>query len=320
MIKVSVIVPVYNVSKYLDRCLNSLVNQTLKDIEIIIINDCSTDNSLDIINSYKEKYNNIILINNKKNMGIGYNRNKGMKIAKGLYIGFVDGDDWVDKTMFEKMYNKAFKDDLDVALCNYNKVDNEENILENDINIPYFENTNLKDKPDILLFTNLSPWNKIYKRGFIEDDMIFDEKLKYEDAIFTIKTLARADKIGMIEDRLNYYLVRDKSETTVVDKRVFDILEITKQIINELKSKSYYEEIKEYVEAFTVRNLFRYTLQQRYQKDKELKNKFIEETFYYLDNEFPCWRKNKIWKKRNILKRMIESSKLLTKIYCFLGR
>ena len=92
-------------------------------------------------------------------------------------------------------------------------------------------------------------------------------------------------------------------------------IKLVAQIIDELKNHDYYNNIKDYVEAMTIRNLFRYTLQQKYQKDKKLANKFIDDTFNFLNKEFPNWRKNRIWKKRNILKRTIEQNKLLTKLY-----
>lgn len=319
MIKVSVIVPVYNTEKYLKRCLDSLVNQTLKEIEIIIINDCSPDNSKQILNKYEKEYNNVKVFHNKTNKGIGYNRNFGIEKATGEYIGFIDSDDYVDMTMYEKLYNKAKKDDLELVVCNFHKMLEKENSLEEitpDFIIEEQKNTVLEKTPSLLSKVNLAPWNKLYKRSLLGSDIRFPEKLKYEDAIVVVKVLARAKKIGFVKDKLNYYLVRNKSETTVMDKRVFDILEITKQIINELKSHDYYESIKEEVEAWVTRNLFRYTIQQKYQKDSNLKNKFIDDVFSYLNTNFPNWKKNKVWKKRIILKRMIESNKLLTKLYC----
>ncbi len=319
MKKVSVIVPVYNTEKYLRRCLDSLVNQTLEDIEIIIIEDKSPDNSNKILDEYKEKYKDKIKVFlNKTNKGIGYNRNFGIKKATGEYIAFVDSDDWVDETMYEKMYNKAIKDNLDLVLCNFHKMleENENlNEIEPEFIITNFKNTSLKKHADLLLEVNLAPWNKLYKKELLIDNN-FPEDLKYEDAIFVVKALARANKIGVIYEKLNYYLVRDKSETTVMDKRVYDILKITQMIIEELKSHDYYKDIKKYAEAMTIRNLFRYTLQQKYQKDKKIANDFIDKVFHYLNTEFPNWRENKIWKKRNFIKRFIEKNKLLTKIYC----
>ncbi|MBQ9012800.1 MAG: glycosyltransferase family 2 protein [Bacilli bacterium] len=318
MIKVSVIVPAYNTEKYLKKCLDSLVKQTLDDIEIIVINDCSTDKTKDILEKYKRKYKNIKVINNKTNKGIGYNRNLGIKKAKGEFISFIDSDDYVDITMYEKMYNKAKCDKLDLVICNfYNNLEHEDGNTEKMTPknlIPYFENTTLKNNPDLLLKVELAPWNKLYKKELL-DGVWFPEDLKYEDAIVVIKSLNRAKKIGMVDDMLNYYLIRDKGETGTMNEKVFDILTVSKMIVEELKSANYYDEIKSEVEAMTIRNLFRYTLQQRKQKDKVVANKFIDDVFNFLNSEFPNWKKNKYFRKRNVLKRMIESSKILTKTY-----
>ena len=318
MIKVSVIVPVYNTEKYLNRCLDSLVNQSLKEIEILVINDCSTDNSKNILDEYEKKYQNIKVFHNKTNKGIGYNRNLGIKKASGEFIGFIDSDDWVEKNMFEKMYNKAKRDNLDLVICNYfRKLMKEDELIdiESDFNIKYFDNTSLEKSPNLLLDINTAPWNKLYKKELIEN-IKFPEDLKYEDAVFVMESLAEAKNIGMVEDKLNYYLVRSKSETTVMNEKVFDILTITKIIENNFKKTKYYDDIKDFVEAYIITNLFRYTLQQKYQEDKLLKTKFIDEVFNYLNDSFPNWKKNKIWKKRSFAKRLIESNKILTKLYC----
>lgn len=315
--KVSVIVPVYNTEKYLRRCLDSLVNQTIEDIEIIVINDCSPDNSKEILKEYEKKYKDKIKVfHNKTNKGIGYNRNYGIKKATGEYIGFVDSDDWVNETMYDKLYKKAKEDNLDLVLCNFHKMLEKENNLEEiaSSEISYFKNTNLKQTPNLLLDVELAPWNKLYKKELIKE-ITFPENLKYEDTIFVLKAMARSKKIGMVDEKLNYYLVRSKSETTVMNKKVYDILKVSKMMIDELKSHDYYNDVKDYAEAMTIRNLFRYTLQQRYQKDKKLANGFIDDAFKFLNEEFPNWKQNKIWKKRNILKRMVEQSKLLTKLY-----
>lgn len=323
MIRVSVVVPVYNTSKYLSRCLDSLVNQTLDDIEVLVINDCSTDDSSIILDSYKKKYSNILRVfDNDINKGIGYTRNFGIDNARGEYIAFIDSDDWVRCDMFEKMYCKAKRDNLDLVVCNYDKklekADGSIQEIKNDYAIPSYANTSLKENPEILLTVNMGPCNKIYRRTLFNNDIRFSENLKYEDMIVVVKALARSSSIGFIKDSLNYYLVRSKSETTVMDSRVFDIFKMTDLVIQELKSAEYYSEIAEYVEVFIVRNIFRYTLQQRYQKDRKLCDKFINDAFIYLDINFPNWRKNKLWKKRNFVKRFIESNKFLTKFYCHL--
>jgi len=118
---VSIIVPIYNVEPYLHRCLDSLVNQTLKDIEIICINDCSPDNSLDILKEYAEKDERINIINFEKNQGVSVARNTGIEIAKGEYIGFVDSDDYVDLDFYEKLYKKARETDADMVKASLKK-------------------------------------------------------------------------------------------------------------------------------------------------------------------------------------------------------
>ena len=320
--KISVIVPAYNSEKYIEKCIDSLLNQTLKDIEIIVINDCSTDNTKKILEGYKKNNNNIKIIHNKSNKGIGYNRNIGIKKAQGEYISFIDSDDYIDEKMYEKMYNKAKLDKLDIVMCNFHrmleKADGNVIEIEAKHQIPCFDNTTLEDNPSLLLNVELAPWNKIYRKDLIED-ITFPENLKYEDAVFVIKSMVKAKKIGMIDEKLNYYLVRNTSETGVMDKRVFDILTVMKIIVEELRSTDYYNAIEEYAEAMTIRNVFRYTLQQKNQKDKKVATDFIDQAFEFLNNEYPNWRKNKIYKKRNVLKRIIESSKFLTKIYCNKG-
>ncbi len=296
MIKVSVIVPVYNTSKYLSKCIDSLINQTLEDIEIIIINDCSPDNSKLILDKYKN-IKKINIIHNKVNKGIGYTRNLGLKKAKGEYIAFIDSDDFVDINMFEKMYKKAKKDDLDLVVCRFHKLLEKQNGVLEEINpnftIPYFKNTSLKDCPKLLLEINSAPWNKLYKRSLFSKDVRFPENLKYEDAIVCVKILAKAKKIGMVEDKFNYYLVRDKSESTAMDIRVFDIIEINNQKLQFLKKLDYYDSIKEYVEIKIIRSLTNYIKQQKYQKDKIIANNFKQKAIDYLNSNFPNWKRIK---------------------------
>ena len=121
---VSVIIPVYNVEQYLRKCLDSVINQTFKDIEIIIVNDCSPDNSLQMIKEYQTKEERIVLIDLKQNVGLGFARNEGMKIAKGKYITFVDSDDWIASNYIEVLYNNIEKNNLDVVSASSHFYDN----------------------------------------------------------------------------------------------------------------------------------------------------------------------------------------------------
>ena len=126
MIKVSIIVPAYNVEQYIDKCLNSLVSQTIDDYEIIIVVDGSKDGSIEIVKQYYEKYPSIIKYYETANKGLSAARNYGLKKAKGEYVGFVDSDDYVSEKMFEKMYNYAINNECDIVVCNYYKVTEDE--------------------------------------------------------------------------------------------------------------------------------------------------------------------------------------------------
>lgn len=308
MADISIIVPIYNAEKYLNKCIESLINQTKKELEFILINDGSTDNSEEIIKSYKDKR---IKYFKNENQGIGKTRNLGIEKATGKYIMFVDSDDYIDKNMAKLMFDKAFSNSLDMVVCDYYKVINNENIEEK---LPSFKPTTLKNSPDLLCGINLSPWNKIYKTSLIKDNNIkFVENLKYEDAPFVIEALDKANKVGKVNKCLNYYVIHGNSETTVRDKRVFDILKIIDKIRKYFKDKDY---IKESLDKLTVRIITNYTIQQRVQKDKKIGMQFIEESFKYLKREVPDYKNNKYYQNRSLLKRPIEKSKILTKIYC----
>ena len=315
MIKVSVIVPIYNAEKYLDKCLNSLANQTLNDIEIILLNDGSTDNSHKIIDEYERNYSKKIKAIHNENHGIGYTRNIGIDLAKGKYISFVDSDDYLDLDNLEKMYNYAEENKLDLVICDLKKFD-----INNDV-IGYertenLEITNLENNPELLLDINLGPINKLFSTKLFKDKKNrFSETLKYEDMAILPKLIGISKKIGRVDNTYYNYLVHPNSETTTMDKRVFDILEILKIVNKDLQELKYYEEIKEYVEYLNIRTLFRYTLQQKKQKSRKLKNEFINKSFEYLNSSFPNWEKNKLLKKEPSYKRIIKESKFLTKIY-----
>ena len=122
-IQVSVIIPVYNVEQYLRQCLDSVINQTYKDTEIIIVNDCSPDNSLQIIKEYQQKDDRIVLLDLKQNVGLGFARNAGMKVARGKYITFIDSDDWVTKDYVEVLYNTIEKYQYDVISPDFYEYD-----------------------------------------------------------------------------------------------------------------------------------------------------------------------------------------------------
>lgn len=308
MVDISIIVPVYNAEKYIKKCVDSLVKQSKKELEFIIVNDGSTDHSEKMIQSYQDAR---IKYFKNKNQGIGKTRNFGIEQACGKYLMFLDSDDYLEQDACELLYERCEKDNLDVLVCNFYKVfqDHKEEVI-----IPSFSNTSLKEQPEILLSINLAPWNKIYRRDLIEQHHIrFVENLKYEDAPFVAESLLKAKNIGSINTVSYDYVIHENSETTVRDQKVFDIIKIVDIIRNHFKN---YEWSKEVIDTLTIQILVNYNIQQRYLKDKKSRDKFIDESFAYLEKNVPKYKKNIYFKKRNMLKSIIEKSKVLSKIYC----
>ncbi len=312
MVDISIIVPIYNASKYLKKCLDSLVNQTKKELEFILINDGSTDDSESIIKSYND---NRIKYFKRSNHGIGKTRNFGINKSTGKYIMFLDSDDYLEEDACELLYKKIEKDNLDLVVCDFYKVINNSNNLEK---ITNFKNTSLKDNPNLLLDINLAPWNKIYRSDLINNNNIkFIEDLKYEDAPFVALALLKSKKIGKVDKPLINYTIHDSSETTVRDKRVFDIIKIVDIIRNHFKDYTWSREV---IDTLTIKILVNYNIQQRYIEDKNIRNEFIDKTFSYLEKNMPSYKRNIYFKERSMLKSFIEKNRGLSKLYCNLYR
>lgn len=311
MVDISIIVPIYNAEKYLNKCIDSLINQTKKELEFILVNDGSTDKTEEIIKSYKDKR---IKYFKNKNQGIGKTRNFGLEKATGKYIMFLDSDDYFRIDACELLYKNAEKNQADLVICDFYKIYDSE--IEEKIKLLSFKPTTLKKTPNLVNEINLAPWNKLYKKDLITKNKIkFVENLKYEDAPFVIESFSKAKKISKVDEYLNYYLIHGNSETTVRDKRCFDILKIVDLIRKNATTEAY---LQDEINKLTVRIITNYTIQQRNQKEKKVGLNFIDEAFSYLEKEVPDYKNNKYYKDRSILKRTIEKSKFLTKLYILL--
>lgn len=218
MIKVSIIVPVYNVEKYLEKCLDSLLNQTLKDIEIICINDGSSDNSLLILENYSRKDNRIKIID-KENEGQAIARNIGLKMATGDYIGFVDSDDWVDLDYFEKLYDTAEKYDCDIACAGFKRCRKNRNSIKKKYTKELvFITANDKVRADNLPNDNYV-WNKLYKRdAWVNNNFEFQKGRYFEDIALVIKLLHKMGK--MVTVPKIYYNYRVNPNSTVTNQSI----------------------------------------------------------------------------------------------------
>lgn len=302
--KVSIIIPVHNSSKYLKKCIDSVLKQTYKNIEVICIENGSKDNSLKILKQYKT-----IKTYSLKESGISLARNYGIKKAKGEYLYFLDSDDYTKENLIEELVKKLEKDKSDLCYAKYYSVYEEKNKKEK-TELYTFDILNKKQIITNLHNINLGP-QKLFKKEIITNNNItFPLNTKYEDVYFVLKYLYFSNKISMVNEYLYYYLIHSNSETTTMDSRVFDILKIIKL----------YEKIydKDEIENVTVKLLTTYTIRQRYQKNNKIRNEFIDETFNHLNKNYKNWKKCNYLKERNKLKKIIEKSKLLTKIYCHL--
>ncbi len=239
MIKVSVIIPVFNTEKYISKCLSSLVNQTLDDIEIICVNDGSTDNSLEIIEKIANNDARIKIIN-QEHKKQGAARNAGLRIAEGEYIGFVDSDDWIDLNYYEMLYNTAKKYDADIALATNVRIGNGKTKKRLEITEEKTAET-LQEKIDIgNQVKNPCPTNKIYRHSMLKDNnIIWPEGVFCEDKLFTIQAIYYANKIVTVPD-VNYYYFRNPNSTvhTKSEKHTLDKNNAKKAVLNFLREQN----------------------------------------------------------------------------------
>ena len=301
MKKVSVIVPVYNMEKYLEECMDSLVNQTLDDIEIIVINDGSNDNSLEILKKYKEKYPEKIKIIDQENGGISVARNNGIEIATGKYIGFVDSDDYIKYDMFEKLYKKIDKTKSDIVVCDYEEYYMSNNSYKYVSVVENIIKNNLYDDTSIINNIDYAPWNKLYKRELF-DNIRFPENVKYEDLSTILKTFLIAKKISTVKESLYIYRINDNGQTKTINKKVKDILIILDDIILYSKSIGVYGKIKKELQKMTVDKLFYYLICSYEIGEKNFVINFRNEIIKFLKENFKGWKKTLLKNKTLNLK------------------
>lgn len=285
--KISVIVPAYNASNYIEKCMDSLINQTLEDIEIIIIDDGSTDDTYEKLNNYKDK----VKIIKQKNSGVANARNKGLSVATGEYIAYVDSDDWIEKNMFELLYNKAKKYNYDVVECDFeyvNDFDTWDGVVDIDCDI-----TTIKDKKKY--YINMFPviWNKIYKRDKIKD-IKFKSGVWAEDVEYLYRLLPSVDSIGKVNKKLYYYYQRPISESRLFDKRVYNYIDNFNGVIEYYKNNNLYDIYKNELEYCYVRYIYATFIKRAATfKDKKEYKKAVEKAIKNVKNNFPKYRKNK---------------------------
>ena len=251
MPKVSVIVPFYNVEGYIEKCLDTLVNQTLEDIEIILVNDGSKDNSILIAKKFLENYPKKIVYLEKENGGLSDARNFGIPYAKGEYIAFLDSDDYVEKNMYEEMYALAKKENSDMVQCNFYW----EYIDKNKKKIGDMQK--YSNKKELITKGRVEAWNKLIKREILENEEIrFPKGLRYEDVEFTYKLAPYLEKVSFIDKPFIHYIQRQNSISNSQNERTAEIFDILDNVIKYYKEKNIYEEYKNELEYIYVKTVF----------------------------------------------------------------
>jgi glycosyltransferase involved in cell wall biosynthesis len=258
MVKVSIIIPIYNVENYLRRCLDSIVNQSLEDIEIILVNDASKDNSLLIMNEYKNQYGHkIIIIDSKTNLRQGGARNLGINAATGEYIGFVDSDDWIETDMYNKLYTKAKLTNSDIVDCDLYSTSGKEILSSEQSNFPdQCGELNLEKKRSLILRPGRLVTKIFKKELFTSYNIKFPENLFYEDNAVSPLVVLFANRLEKINEPLYYYFVNTTSTTKQKNSyHHFDRLQTSKIFVNEFKKRGLYERYKDEVD-FRFSELF----------------------------------------------------------------
>lgn len=314
MIKVSVIVPVYNVEKYLNKCLKSLSCQTFRDFEVIIVNDGTPDKCQIIIDKYVKKYPSIFRSFIKSNGGLGDARNYGLKRANGEYVLFVDSDDFVHKTMIEKMYNTAISDDSQMVVCGiYDVYENGNRCRE------YVNNcigvTNVFENKQILL-NRPSAWNKLYSIELFKDEkMKYVSNKWYEDIRLTLKLYLKCERISYIDASLYYYLIREGSimnNKNVV--RNYEILEAFDDILEYFSKFNMLSVFYDEIEFLAIEHIF-ISSQVRVINSSNVKEirKNIQPLINYFYNHFSFSNKyiNKLCLNRKIILLLLKSKLFL---------
>lgn len=291
MIKVSIIVPVYNVEKYLRKCLKSIINQSLKEIEIIVVNDGATDGSQEIIDEFVSKYPNIIHSLVKENGGLSDARNFGMPYCKGEYVGFIDSDDYVRSDMYEKMYNKAKEENSDIVVCDYYKSYASKNEL---IKAKKYIN-----KKDMFIDTLAAAWNKIYRRDLlVQTGVNFPKGLIYEDTEFFCKLVPYINVASYVPEPFVYYVQRNGSIINTQNNKTEQIFQVLDNILDYYRDRKLYDNYQCELEYFYIRILLGSSMERICRiKEKRTRDNLLFKTQEMIYSKFPEWEKNRYLKE-----------------------
>ena len=298
MKSVSVIVPFYNVEGYIGRCLDSLVKQTLDNIEIILVNDGSKDRSKIVVDKYLKEYPEKIVYLEKENGGLSDARNYAIPYAKGEYIAFLDSDDYVEYTMYKDMYELAKKENSDMVECDFYWEYPYKNKTKEDKGLIY------NGKKEMIEKVRVVAWNKLIKKDILEKTkIIFPKGYRYEDVEFTYKLVPYLDKVSFLKKPCVHYIQREGSISNNQNERNKEIFVVLGHVIDFYKENDLYEEYKDELEYIYIRYAFCSSLLRIVKiKDQNIQQELLDLTWKKVNTTFPKWKKNPILKSKKDLK------------------
>lgn len=270
MKKVSIIVPVYNVELYLEKCLTSLVNQSLQEIEILVVNDGSTDNSQHIIDDFQRKFPEKIFPFVKENGGLSDARNFALDRASGEFIGFVDSDDYVTETMFDEMYHLAKKHNAEMVVCNLQKVDEFGTITQKLTQIPNMpEKINLKEHFSVFSDLSYFACNKLFNRELFKEKR-FKKGVHFEDIQLIPQLLLECETLAQTQSYHYQYLERSDSITKTHTERGLDILKAVEDVEEAFRNSQYSDRKKELKNFQILEGVYTFLAYLAFVKDDEV--------------------------------------------------
>lgn len=283
--KVSVIVPAYNTKDYMEECLDSILNQTIDEIEILVVDDGSTDGTTDIIKEYEKKYPEKIKAFYKPNGGQAEARNVGLSHATGEYLGFVDSDDWIDPEMYLEMYDKAKSENADIVIC-----DTTDHYADRQV---YHHASQFEDKFSV----TPSACNKIFRREFV-GNMIFPVGIWYEDFEFTTKNLMKTENISVIHKSFYHCHCRQVSTMTNNNsEKNLDIITVFEHLTEFANENSMQEQYKETFEYLHIDHILISTINRLEQQKSNNKKAVIKTMRRSVKERYPKFYKDDVFKK-----------------------
>lgn len=298
---VSIIVPAYNAENHIRPCLDSLVNQTLEDIEIIVVDDGSTDSTPAILEEYRGKYPEKVKVVTKANGGQASARNLALTHCTGEYVGYLDADDYARAEMFERLYERAKETGSDLVVCDHFNVKGEKTEA---VAFGKFESAR-----EMFRGVLVSPWNKfILRERLVSSGVIFPEGYIYEDTAWFMELIPYIESVAAVEEGLLYHVIRENSTMTAEqNERTAQIFPVMQHILDFYRERGLFEDYRDELEYFYSRILLCSSLKRiAHIRDRKLKRSLLSRTLTELKKNFPHFKKNQFLKgKRGIYMRSV---------------